>query len=761
MAFTFGSSYTAADAADERSYGPPGAVLSFLGLHRANLGAASLAAFVTTFIAIVNCIAYPAILFSGALSSYLPLGIGLGFLSAAIIGVIMSLASSYKGTVAYAQSQPIVVLALIVGPIVAELHRQGRVDQIVPTVLAAIAISALVCGAFLLALGYFRLGNLIRYIPFPVMGGFLAGIGWLLLKAGISSMAGFDVAYGNWLDLAAPGVLALWLPGALIGIAIRVLQDRYRHIATLPASLAATAAAFWMIAGLLGVSTDELHAQGWLLDSIPAGGVWRPLQHIVGLRAVAWGLLPAHLPEFATLAVISAVSFLLSANAIEIATRRDLDLNRDLKCAGVANLLCGLSGSLPGYYALNASTLTYRMKAPIRFVGLLTALACLAALLAGAQILAYVPKLVSGALIIVMALGFLLEWLYRSWRRMGLADFSILFLVFITIAFGNLMEAIGIGTVAGAGLFVVRYSKIGVTRNVLSGATYRSTVDRAEPQLRVLREHGDQVLILRLQGFVFFGTANTLVTEVRRRLADGARPALRYLIFDFRLVTGMDASAIAGFTKLLQYAEDRQFTMVLCRPSDAIAALLKRDGIDPQGNHGVRVFLDLDHGLEWAENDLLIRNDPAAAAAAASFETHLHEIYPDPNDAERFRGYCDSAAYQPGDALIRQGATSDDILFIESGRVAIMLELPNGQSVRLKSMGAGLVVGEVAFYLGVPRSASVTAVEPTVAYRLTGEHLRAMQHADPRLAIVFHEHMARTLSMKLVETNRLVGALNQ
>jgi CRP/FNR family transcriptional regulator/CRP/FNR family cyclic AMP-dependent transcriptional regulator len=76
-------------------------------------------------------------------------------------------------------------------------------------------------------------------------------------------------------------------------------------------------------------------------------------------------------------------------------------------------------------------------------------------------------------------------------------------------------------------------------------------------------------------------------------------------------------------------------------------------------------------------------------------------------------------------------------------------------------MGPGLVVGEVAFYLGVPRSASVIALETTVAYRVSGERLRAMQRDDPRLAIVFHAHMAKTLSMKLVETNRLVGALNQ
>jgi SulP family sulfate permease len=741
---------------------PAASIQSFLGIDRANAGLALLTASVTTFIAIVNSISFPTIIFTGPIAAYLPIGIGLAFVSAAVIGAVMALGSSYKGTVAYTQSQPLVILGLIVGPMAATLHARGADDQIVPTMFAAIALGSLVCGAFLLALGYFRLGNLIRYIPFPVMGGFLAGIGWLLLTAGIASMAGITLHHDNFTDLAAPGVLEKWLPAVLIGVGLRYLQTQRPHVANLPVALLATTAAFWIVAVLLGASTEQLHADNWLLSTMPAGGLWDPAQHVESLRSVAWGLFPAYTAQFATLAVISSIALLLNANAIEIATRRDVDLDQDLKYAGLGNLICSLGGGLPGYHALNASVLTCRMKAPIRFVGLLTALVGVVALFGGGHMLSYVPRLVSGALVTDIALGYLVEWLYRSWKRMGPADFAILFLVFLTVAFAGLMEAIALGTVAGIVLFVVRYSKIAVTRNVLSGATYRSNVDRAEPQPTILHEMGDQIFILRLQGFVFFGTANTLVTQVSKRLADAARPPLRYLMFEFRLVTGMDASAVASFTKLKNYAQDQGFTIALCEPTDKIAALLRRDGIDPARSPHIRVFPDLDHGLEWAENELLTWYIPGEAAAAeASFEAHLQQLYQNSTDAERFRSYCDVASYKPGEALIRQGATADDILFIESGRVAIMLELPNGQSVRLKSMGPGLVVGEVAYYLGVPRSASVIALESTVAYRLPGERLRAMQHDDPRLAIVFHEHMARTLSMKLVETNRLVGALNQ
>lgn len=735
-------------------------LVRYLGVNRRNLAPTLLTVSVTSFLSIVACVSYPTIIFSGALAPYLHIGIGIGFFSAAVLGAVMAPGSSYPGAVTYAQSQPLVILGLIASSLVATLHAAGQDDRILATVLAAIMVGSLAYGAFLLFLGYFRLGNLIRYIPFPVMGGFLAGIGWLLLKAAIAAMAGIDVHYDNVLELFQPAVLPRWSLGLALGLIIRYLQSRHRHAANLPAALAVAIAGFWTVAAIAGTSENALRGNGWLPERFPSSGHWTPWQHLVSLDSAAWTLFPAHIGEFATLAVMSALALLLSANAIELSTRRDLDLNRELRSAGIANLLCGLGGGLPGYYSMNGSLASNRMQTPIRFVGLATSAVCFLALLTTSQVVTYIPKIVAGALIVDMALGFLLEWLYVSWRRLPQADFLILLLVFGTVVFAGFMEGIALGTLTGVVLFVVRYSQIGIARDKLSGSTYRSNVDRAEAQQAVLRESGDQIYILRLQGFVFFGTANKLISIVRRRLTNPTRQPLRYLIVDFKLVTGMDASAVASFSKLAQYAEDKQFVLVLCHLVEAFSALLGKDGLD-ETDRNIRVFRDLDHSLEWAENDLLARNGAALPGPAAAFDVQIGAIYPLPADAERFRTYCEALSYKAGDSLIRQGAAADDMLYIESGRAAIMLELPGGASVRLKSIGAGTIVGEIAFYLGVPRSASVVALEPTTAFRLSGERLRQMQQDDPALATQFHQYMARTLSAKLVETNRLVSALNQ
>lgn len=734
---------------------------TFVGIDHRSLLPALGTATVTSFLSIVACVSYPAIIFSGELEPLLPAGIGIFFLSAALLGGIVALTSSYPGSIGYAQSEPAVVVGLIAASMAAILRAEGQPALILPTVLAAIATGAIACGLFFVFLGTFRLGNLIRFIPFPVMGGFLAGIGWLLGLAALSSMAGMRLRPDNAMSFLSGAMLAKWLPGVAAGALLWGLQTWRRHAANLPAVLGGTLLLFWIAVGLGDAPVESWRSGGWLLGPFPEGGLWSPGQTAEALTHAAWRLFPGNFAEFATLLILTAVALLLTANSVELATRRDLDLNRELRFIGLGNALTGLAGGHPGYHALSASVLAHRMGTPVRLVGLVTALVCLGALFIGAKVLGYVPKLATGALLTYLAIGFLADWLYTTWRRMPVAEYAVLLLVFATVVSAGFMEAIGLGTAAGIALFVVRYSKIGVARNVLSGAAYHSNVDRAEAQRVVLLTRGDQIFILKLQGFMFFGTASALVAMVRQRLDDGARIPLRYLVCDFRLVSGIDATAAASFSKLVQYTEEKDFTLILTAMPNDVSTLLRRERIDEGVTPRVRVFPDLDHGLEWAENDLLFREGIRPTPAAETVDAQINTMFREPETARQFRTYLESATYPSGERLIHQGTQSDDILFIASGRVAIVLDLQNGQSLRLRSMGAGTVVGEIAFYLGVPRSASVVALEPTTAYRLSSTRLRDMQRDDPVLATIFHHYMARTLATKVVDTNRLVGALNQ
>src|SRR5262249_37045604 len=152
---------------------------------------------------------------------------------------------------------------------------------------------------------------------------------------------------------------------------------------------------------------------------------------------------------------------------------------------------------------------------------------------------------------------------------------------------------------------------------------------------------------------------------------------------------------------------------------------------------------DFERGLKWCEDALL-------ATLAPGFNQSLPEplgklldvIVNDRATAEQIAPFCGRVEIPPGMRLIEQGAASDDIFFVESGHAAVEMDTGDGETLRLTTVGHGAVVGEVAFYTGEPRSASVTAEEPLVAWRFSRDDLRRLEETEPDVAIRFHEGMA-------------------
>ena len=108
-----------------------------------------------------------------------------------------------------------------------------------------------------------------------------------------------------------------------------------------------------------------------------------------------------------------------------------------------------------------------------------------------------------------------------------------------------------------------------------------------------------------------------------------------------------------------------------------------------------------------------------------------------------------------GRYLTRQGERADDLFFIESGQVTVLLALEEGAVVRLLTTGLG-TIGEIGLYTGLERTASVVAEAPSVVYRLTLAALDRMEREDPRLAAAFHKLIACRLATRLADTTRVL-----
>ena len=347
----------------------------------------------------------------------------------------------------------------------------------------------------------------------------------------------------------------------------------------------------------------------------------------------------------------------------------------------------------------------------------------------------------------------------RSFKQLSLVDWlTVVGILLIAIKFG-FVTAVFAGLLAGCASFAASYSRIPVVRLRYNGESAESNVERAESDRKLLHDNGWQLLTMHLQGYLFFGTASSLLRQIRAA-RDNNQP-FRYLVLDFRGVDDIDSSAVFSFERLRQLAERVGFTILFTSFSDRLARRLRGAGLiassDDEFERGLRLFDTLDHGLEWCEERILAGLRPPLKTPEPLAKLLASE-FAGPASAERFVEMLERRRIAKGSTLIKQGDISDDLYFLESGRVTVLVTFPSGAVMRVRTMGPGTMVGELGFYLGLARSATVIVDEPAIVYRLTRDLLTRMSETEPGLAGHFHEFMARRLSARLADKDRLLAA---
>jgi SulP family sulfate permease len=419
---------------------------------------------------------------------------------------------------------------------------------------------------------------------------------------------------------------------------------------------------------------------------------------------------------------------------------------------GIGNLVSGLGGGLPGYHSVSASLLPHYLGTRSRLVGLISAVMCAAVLLVGGPLLAYVPKLLLGLVLIYLALDIAAELILDRWPKLPAADRGIMLLVLFSLIWLGFVEGIVIGIVAGLAVFAVNYARLDTIRASGTGASYASNVLRPPAQLRLLADHGDAMQVIRLQGYLFFGSAHRVLEGISARLALPCETPLRFLLLDLERVDGADSSTIFSFIRLIERADQQAVRVLLSALPDAVAAALRSARLDPAGGPSPQVFSDLDHALEHAEEAVL------AAAHDGSAIDEREPALPEVAIGAEILAYGTRVTWRAGDYAMRQGEQSAEMYFVESGRLTARLELADGSHVRLRTIVPGTVIGEVACYLGLPRSASVVADQDSSAFRITKDALARMRLDAPSLAVAFHEFMVRTAAERLAHNTGLLEA---
>lgn len=738
----------------------PGALLSSLP-----------AGLITGVIGTIRAISYASLIFSGPLATFLPTGLGMALFSTAVTAAVAALTSALPGIIATPLAAPTAILAIMAGGIAQELSGDAPDAELLATVLVAIALTSLLTGLLLLGLGIFKQGERIRVVPYPVIGGFMAGTGWLLVKGFLQVTTDRPLTIETLTVLFQPEVAQCWLPGLGFALVLLTMTRRFKQSWILPVTLLGCTGLFylglWVTQTPLGVARDS----GLLLGPFPktSSGLWQPLTPNI-VTGVHWGAIAHQGGSMLTVAFISLLSLMLSNSSIEVVVGRDLNLSPEMRAIGLSNMVSGLGGGMVGNQALPSTLLVHNMGAPHRLTGIFSTLPAIAVLVLGSAFLAYLPKAILGCLLLYLGLSLLLRWIYDAYFQLPLLDYLSVWVTVVVIDAVGFLQGIAAGFVLIVVGFMYQYSQVDVAKQVTSGTSIHSNLDRDPQQQRLLSAVGGQVYVLELQGFLFFGTANYLLSKVRDRIqktskpqpaSDGSAPdagdnppPLRYVLVDFRQVRGIDSSAVLTFSKILRLAQKQPFTLVLTNLNDIFEAKLQQgEGFDRELDC-CKVFPDIDRGLEWCEEQLLTTavstSDLASERQKPSVQELLTQLFLSSQQAERFMSYLEPQSLPPCHYIFRRGEASPDLYFIESGQVSVLLETGDGYPKRLQTCFSGNMLGEMRFFGKVPLSTSVVTDKPSQLYRLTQSAFSRMEDSDPDLAQALQTHIVGILCNSLI-----------
>ena len=707
-----------------------------------------------------------ALIFKGELRPYLAHGISLVLSGTVVLVLATSLLSSLSSAISVPQEIPIGILAVLAADITTHLAG-APTDDMYATVLGAILVSTFLTGVLFWLLGRFQLGALVRFIPFPVIGGFLAGTGWLLLQGALRVMA--DSAPRG--ELFHADDLVYWLPGLIMGIVILWTLRRRSHFLLMPALILGSLGLFYLVITLLGVTPATAMANGWLLGPLPSGQLWEPAA-LLAVRETRWSIVfQHHTLSLAAIPLISAVALLLNATALELALGRDADLNQELRAGGISNLLAALVGSPSGFLAVAETTLGQRLGADSRMLGYVVAALTILTLFFGASIVAFIPRMVAGGVLCCMGLAFLVEWLYDSWFRVSKLDYVMIWIIMLAIGLVGFLEGVAIGVLVAAILFVFNYSRIEAVRHMYTRRHYPSHVTRPPAEDELLEAHGSQIVMAELHGYLFFGTAHRLFSQLRTRLDEHGLEQIRFVLLDFRLVTGMDSSVNTSFRRLVRYLAQGDVQLVLTGMAPSLEVAWRRDvvaggQVTAEKVTGVPIFPTLDLGLIWCENQILAAVDRCAQGQdTPNFVDYVLTMLPATQADELATRRASLAAvieerrYAPAESIICAGEQPDGLFYLEEGEVVVQTSSPEGAPLILRRMQPGVVIGEISLYTGGGATADVVAGQPSALSLISRAAIAELEQTSPDMAIALHRMLARDLSKKLIYSTRTVSVI--
>ncbi|MGY8710653.1 SulP family inorganic anion transporter [Bradyrhizobium sp. 18BD] len=699
-------------------------------------------------------LSYSLLIFAGPLSPYLSYGITATFVSSAVLAIVIGLCSSLPFAVGAPDSSTAAVTGILVASLVERIETAAPSTSLLSPVLITLGLSTVLTGLVLCGLGLTRLGRAIRYVPYPVVGGFLGATGLLITLGAIRVITNHPLQLATLPYFVNATVLLELGAACAMALVLYLTWHRSRSPFGLPIILVGGVLTAHLAFWITGVSFDSARTLGWTFQPPPQAVFTLPW-HTDDLARYPWFVVPDVIGNVIAVIFVTASCTLFNTTGIEVAVHREANLERELNVTGAANILTGLLGGYPGCSSISRSLLNYSSGGRGRLSGVTVAVLSLLMLAVAPELLGFIPKFVIGGLLLYLGADQLHRWIIESRKRLSKLEYLSLIAIIAIIVVWGFVPGILIGVIIGCATFAFSAARVESIKYSFDGSEYRSSLDRSRDDQDVLQAHGGSIQGLNLQSYLFFGSANRLFQHVKRLLQE--RPECRYLLFDFKLVTGVDSSAAYSFAQIKRSAHDLGVELILVHLSAAAEKVLRSSDFIGEG---VTIIPELDRALEWCENEIISQHQ-GLAQEEASLHDWFTRILDSEDDANRLIHRCQRIEVEAGEVIVQAGDPADSMHFILDGRVGIMVPADDDRTTRVRSLGRYTTIGEMGLVSHTPRSATIQAEVDSVLYVLNTHQFDEIKEEDPALSHKLLTYFVSVMAERLTFANRTIAVLRR
>lgn len=697
---------------------------------------------------------FAAVIFQGDLKSGFSTGMWSILVSMIIIGLAVGMLTTLRPVVAGGPDTAVVaVLSILASSISTEmLGRGAHIESVVTHVLLAITLMAFFYGLILWILGIMGWAKALRFVPFPLIGGFLAATGTLLLMGSPEIVLGSHITFESLSQFSDSDMGSqLWFMTVYF-----LLVTLAHHTISSPFMMPLS---FFVAVALchLGIQFELIDGANWFVSASNGLQPWTPIAAMTSSH-IEWSVMVNASPEIITCILVGLFSLIVRVSTIEAMRKDSADLDHELRLYGVANLLAVTGGAMPGGILFSSSKLIQvaGYRTPLCYfvtAGLLSAIVAF-----GADLSALLPKPVLGGLLLYLGYTMCIEAV-RIVRRQSNLNILLAVAIFAScLQFGFIIGAI-FGILCACLIFAIDCGRTGVVRHKFTRAEVSGGTEWPLAVENHIRKFGHCIHVYELSGFIFFGSSEQLFRSIRSNVLRKGDPAVAFIVLDMSKVTGYDGAALNTMAKLQGFSEANNIRLAYCGIGKQVERSIEKSGVFEGSETPLNFSSRLD-AMYWCECQLLEKFPaPLPSADSIEFKVWISDEIGAEIDDDILSNYFLEHRFKQGEEIYRQGSDADTIDFISSGAVIMMFKVGSDERA-IRRATCRTIIGEMGFFRNAKRSVSILADEPITMYSITREKLKEMEIHLPELHAQILKFIIRVLADRVDMANREISVLH-